>query len=368
MNVTVFGAGMVGSVMATDLAQRFAVTAIDLNETHLNLLPDDIHTLKSDFFTAIESDAVQNADILVGAVPGFMGYEMLQRVIPLGKPYIDISFFPEDPYPLHAQAVKTGSIVVMDCGVAPGMSNAILGYEASQAPIDRFTCYVGGLPIRRLQPHEYKAPFSPIDVIEEYTRPARYREYGQLVRKPAMSDIERIDFDDVGSLDAFLTDGLRTLLTNFPNIPHMVEKTLRYPGHIQQMIRLRDAGFFNEDEITVRGQTLRPIDVTSAILMDHWKLEIDEPEFTRFQVKIERGDKVICYDMYDEFDPISGNSSMSRTTGFTCTAMVNAVADGLLKKNGVYAPEQVCSDENVFRSVLNYLADRDISYVKTEMS
>jgi len=89
--------------------------------------------------------------------------------------------------------------------------------------------YVGGLPIVRQWPYEYKAVFSPLDVIEEYTRTARFVENGRVVTRPALTDLERVDFEGVGTLEAFNTDGLRTLIQTIP-APNMKEKTLRYPG------------------------------------------------------------------------------------------------------------------------------------------
>ena len=51
---------------------------------------------------------------------------------------------------------------------------------------------------KRKLPYQYKAPFSPVDVIEEYTRPARFIRNSKLVIKPALSDIELIEFEKAG--------------------------------------------------------------------------------------------------------------------------------------------------------------------------
>ena len=58
--------------------------------------------------------------------------------------------------------------------------------------INLFECFVGGLPFKRTLPFQYKAPFSPIDVIEEYTRPARMLIKGEIISNPPMSDPELI--------------------------------------------------------------------------------------------------------------------------------------------------------------------------------
>src|SRR5690606_33720977 len=112
---------------------------------------------------------VAEYDMVVGALPGFMGFEALRQVILAGKNVVDIAFFPEDPFRLDALAKEHGVTAIVDCGVAPGMSNLFAGYHAAQwAEMETFECYVGGLPRVRTWPFEYKAPFSPIDVIEEY--------------------------------------------------------------------------------------------------------------------------------------------------------------------------------------------------------
>src|SRR5690606_37773182 len=112
-------------------------------------------------------------DMVVTAVPGFMGFAILKQVIEAGKNVVDISFSPEDTLQLDALAKEKNITAIVDCGVAPGMSNLVLGRYNEEMTVSNFECYVGGLPKIRKKPFEYKAPFSPVDVIEEYTRPAR---------------------------------------------------------------------------------------------------------------------------------------------------------------------------------------------------
>ena len=105
-------------------------------------------------------------------------------------------------------AKERGVIAVMDCGVAPGMGNIILGYHNNQMEISDYECLVGGLPENVNGLGEYKAVFSPIDVIEEYIRPARYVQQ-QDDNKRSSSDTELIHFDEIGTLESWNFDGLR---------------------------------------------------------------------------------------------------------------------------------------------------------------
>ena len=180
-----------------------------------------------------------------------MGYKTLEASINCGKNIVDISFFPEDVLQLDQLAKEKGVTVITDCGVAPGMSNFIIGRYNEEMKIDALEIYVGGLPKVRKKPFQYKAPFSPADVIEEYTRPARLMENGHIIVRPALSEVEWIHFENLGTLEAFNTDGLRSLLYTMPHIKNQKEKTMRYPGHVDIIRSLKESGFFSETPIDV---------------------------------------------------------------------------------------------------------------------
>ncbi len=369
--IIVLGSGMVGRVIALDLAGEFEVTSVDVSPDNLAKLEGTaVKTLQADLTSpSALRDIVGPCDLVVGAVPGSMGFATLREVIAAGKDMVDISFFPEDALALDAAARKAGVTAIVDCGVAPGMSNMILGYHAARMTVKRFACYVGGLPFRREFPFEYKAPFSPADVIEEYTRPARYVENGHLVVKPALSDVEHMDFPEIGTLEAFNSDGLRSLLTTI-KVPNMIEKTLRYPGHVEHIRALRDSGFFDTDEIDVRGRKIRPLDFTSTVLFRQWLLHEEDDEFTVMRIIVE-GEaegraKRIEYDLFDRRDRVSGFSSMARTTGFPAAAAVRLVLTGRFGRKGVLPPEFLGTDEAVFRAVMDDLTARHVIYRLTE--
>ena len=279
---------------------------------------------------------------------------------------VDISFFAEDPFELDQLAKDKNITAVVDCGVAPGLSGIILGYYNKRMKIDSFECYVGGLPSEPKLPFKYKAPFSPSDVIEEYIRPARMIENGQVVVKEALSGSEIIDFGKAGNLEAFYTDGLRTMLKTM-KIPNMTEKTLRYPGHIEIIKLLKEIGFFSEKEIEISGKRNKPIDLASKILFPHWKLEKDEKEFTVMRVIIRGGQKKIRYDLYDEFDVDTKTSSMARTTGYTCTAAARLVLENRFGRKGICPPEFVGEDEGCFDYIKSHLNSRKVILCKTEI-
>ena len=372
--IAVLGAGMVGSAMALDLSRNFHVTSIDINEKSLSeiqLQNPSVQTINHDLNdTNSFKELLKPFDLVVTAVPGFMGYKTIKGVIEAGKDLVDISFFNEDPMTLDLLAKENNVTAIVDCGVAPGMSNLLLGYYNKKMKIDSFECMVGGLPKIRTKPFEYKAPFSPIDVIEEYTRPARFIENGKLVTKPALTDPDLETFEKVGTLESFNTDGLRSLLFTMKHIPNMKEKTLRYPGHIQLIQALIQSGFFSQEPVMINNVPVVPLHFSSKILLDDWKLKKDEEEFTVMKIKIvgkeNNLEKTIIYELFDEYDKASNTSSMARTTGYTCTATVNILADGLFTSKGVFPPEFVGEHKGCLHFILNYLKDKGVNYKVTE--
>ncbi|HEQ78980.1 MAG TPA: saccharopine dehydrogenase, partial [Euryarchaeota archaeon] len=308
--------------------------------------------------------AVEDADVVVGSVPGFMGYRTMERVIKNGKNFVDIAFMAEDARKLDKIAKKEGVTVVYDCGVAPGISNMVVGhFAASFDSLSSARIYVGGLPEERSWPYQYKAPFSPSDVLEEYVRPARYVKNGKMVEMPALSEPELMSFENVGELEAFNTDGLRSLIDTIA-CPNMVEKTLRYPGHIELMRVLRESGFFSLESVDVNGVAVRPRDLTSTLLFPMWELGPNEREFTVMRIVVEgmMNEKMVRYtcNLLDRYDEKSGFSSMSRTTGFPCTIIAREVASGRFEKPGVHPPELLGKIDNIFDTVVTGLTKRRV--------
>ncbi len=365
--IIVLGAGLVGSAIAVDLGRNYRVTSADRSASALKKLAGKgIETVQANLSdTSVIKQLVSSFDLVVGALPGFMGFEALRAVIEARKNVVDISFFPEDPFELDELAKQYGVTAVVDCGVAPGMGNIILGYHHARMKVVSFRCMVGGLPQVREWPWEYKAVFSPIDVIEEYIRPARYVEEGRLVTREALSDPELIDFEGIGTLEAFNTDGLRSLIRTMPDIPDMIERTLRYPGCIEYLRVLRKAGYFSYDEIEVNGARIRPIDITAKLLFPQWKLKPGEGDFTVMRIEVAGEEKKYIYDLLDRYDPATDTISMARTTGYTCSAVANLVLSGQFTRNGISPPEYVGAEAGAFEFVRAYLADRGVVYEET---
>jgi len=373
-NIIVLGAGMVGSTMAIDLSKTHKVTVTDLSQQVLDkvkLKCNSLNVLQLDVTNISElQTTISQFDLVICAVPGFLGFRTLKAIIDAEMNVIDISFFPENSLELDALAKEKKVTAIVDCGVAPGMDNVILGHYNEKMKLTDFECLVGGLPKVKQWPFCYKAPFSPIDVIEEYTRPARYVEQSQVVVREALSDCEFVDFDKVGTLESFNSDGLRSIIYTMPHIPNMKEKTLRYPGHVEYIKVLKSSGFFSEATINVNGNAVSPLDFTSKVLFNEWKLGETEEELTVMRVTL-KGENAagkqeeVVYNLHDVYCSKTQTSSMARTTGYTATAAANLFLEGLFNEKGVFPPELVGKHEACFNYFLKYLEERNIYYKKT---
>jgi len=376
----VLGAGMVGAVIGESLAEEagWEVAVADRDPEALRRVRDragartlEIRPVEADL---ADEDALRMLltpfDVVVGGVPGALGLRALKSVIEAGKRCVDISFMPEDPRALSATAEQSGACVVYDMGVAPGMSNLLAMREAqAMESVDRVRILVGGLPVERRRPFEYKAGFSPRDVLEEYTRPARIRRAGATRTVPALGEVETLDEPGVGTLEAFLTDGLRSLLDTI-DCPDMEEKTIRYPGHADLIATLRDVGLLDESPIEAGGVSVRPIDVAAALALPRWTFEEGEADVTIMRIEVEGvKDSTPTRARWTLRDQAGGQPftrSMSRVTAYPAAACARLLVEGDFSAPGVHPPERLAQQEGIVEQVLEYQSARGVAYERSE--
>lgn len=363
--VTVLGAGLIGRAMVFDLAGDFNVTVADLNPDNLRIAARwPCRTVQADLLAPGVLEAIAApADIVLSAMPGAIGFRVLERLIGLGKNVVDISFTEEDPTVLSERAAARGATVIVDCGVCPGLSNILAAHAARHRflRLDRYVCYVGGLPRHPQPPWFYKNPFAAESVIDEYTRPCRFRIGGEPVILDPLSGPETIEFPETGPLVAFHTDGIRTLLGSLPSVPTLIEKTLRHPEHYEFIVKLREAGFFAPDALPA----------LTAVCRRAWRFEPGEADITVMRLLFEgclrSGHAARLHmDLVDHYDAENGLLSMARTTGFTAAAAARIVLDGLLDRPGVHPPEALGFEGVLCRLLLDQLDRRGIRFTMRE--
>jgi saccharopine dehydrogenase-like NADP-dependent oxidoreductase len=372
MKVLVVGCGKVGSEIARDLAgsdEVDSVVAMDTSSENLKLLrkkvPKKIQTVKLSISQKTHlHPLLGKVDLVCGALPGRLGFDLMTETVKAGRDIVDISYTPRDAFELQRRAKEAGCRVVPQCGVAPGFTNMCVG-DASRRldQMESVEVFVGGLPEKPEPPLNYRIVFSLEDVVNEYSRPVQVIEDGKRRKVDALSGRGHISFPGVGRLEYFLTDGLGSLPRSFPRTREMHEFTLRYPGHADMMSTLRVLGFFDRNPVKIGGVEVEPRQMSIELLRGSMSRGSPE-DFLALRVDVKglsRGKRVhLRYQLLDRYDRRSGVSAMARTTAYPCTSVALLMGRGKIKETGIVTPERITQDERLFRFVLDRLDERGV--------
>ncbi|MBI5511015.1 MAG: saccharopine dehydrogenase NADP-binding domain-containing protein [Deltaproteobacteria bacterium] len=327
--IIVLGGGQQGRVIAADLARRHEVTVADVRA--LSLPP--ARSVQADLADpAVVTRLVAAHDLAVGALPARLGFAAAKSAIAAGRSYVDVAFFAEDVAALDAAAKRAKVAILPDCGLAPGISNLVVGRALAQGPRREICIEVGGVAADKSKPYGYVVTWSPEDLADEFKRPARIIRGGKVVSLPATSELERVEIDGVGTMESFLTDGLRTLLA-LEGVTEMTEKTLRWPGHVEAVRPLVKDGTF------AKTMTERCRDGLDLVV---------------FRIRVD-GEQVL---MVVEGRPEI--SAMARTTALTTAAFAHYAATTAIGAHGVLPPEQIGRDPVAYKTILDALALHEI--------
>ncbi|MBL0189181.1 MAG: hypothetical protein IPP97_25995 [Candidatus Obscuribacter sp.] len=359
MQIVIFGGGLQGLVIAKNLQDRPEkpqVTIADIVEPQN--LPAGIKGLKVDVLDLAQvKTATKGADALVLAVPSSIAHKALTNLLTLGIPVCDVSFTPDPPLSLDSEAKKSGACCVVDCGVAPGLSHILVGAAYRElGGLDEVEILVGGMPQAPPEVFRHAIYFNPSDLIAEYVRPARARSKGQnIAPSPLEAKIEPYHDKDLGHIESFLSDGLRSLLDSFPDVAEMNERTLRWSGHLPAMKFMHKLGLF-EDAVIAQ---------TAKSLNSHYPASAFE-DYLLMVVTARKGNKTLSWRMLDKHT--QGTSAMSRTTGYTTAAVTMLLAKKMFTAPGVHAPEVLGNEPELVKALLADLSERGVECKSLEMS
>ena len=377
MRILTIGCGYIGSVLIEHLADRLQSAEIVISDMKKetietvasDLRKDNVHPLQLDFYDYQKLvQTIKDFDITIGLAPGRLGYQTLKASIEACVDMVDLSYMPEDPVRLNDEAKRAKVTVIPDCGVAPGLSNIFVGRAVSVLTrVEDVYILVGGLPQKRVPPLDYKITWCVEDLIEEYVRKARIVKDGESIEVEALDGLEDIDFPGVGRLEAFYTDGVRTLHHTIRGVMNMWEKTMRYPGHAEKIRLLKDLGLFDEEPLL---QGTSPRGLTARLLEQKLRMpEVGDLLAMRIEVngisKSSRTRYSCC--LLDYYDAHKKVTAMGRTTAYTASAVVQLLAKGSIKEKGVVPPEKLGMNKKIFNKIMAELG-RDGIKVQEKMS
>jgi len=372
MKVLVAGCGNIGSVAAEDLARNkksVEVIVADNDKNRAKAVAEKIGTenisgKQIDVSNHKElANTLKDFDLVMGFLPGKLGYGFAEACVDAGKDLVDVSYMAENPMDLDDRALKNDVTIVPDCGLAPGISNILVGHAVNKLDVvETVQIMVGGLPEKPIPPLGYSITWSPESLIDEYTRKARIVKKSKIVEVEVLTGLERIVFPGFGKLEAFYTDGLRTLMYTI-KARNMWEKTLRYPGHADKINLIKALGFFEEKEVEVGGAAVSPRKLTAKLLGQ--KLRRPEiKDVVALEVRVEgiKGQKQLkyVYRLLDYCDAKRGVTAMARTTAYPASVVAQLLARRRVDEKGVVPPEKLGMQDEIYRMFLSELEKRGV--------
>ena len=373
MKILSVGCGNIGSVAAEDLSKsriHDEVIVADYDKTRAEAVAEKIGTdnVSPMQLDATKPDVLQRTlekyDAVMGFLPGNLGFRLMEACITAGVGLVDVSFMAEDPLRLDKRAAEAGVTIIPDCGLAPGISNLLVGHAVSELnEVKAVHIMVGGLPEKPVPPLGYVITWSPESLIDEYTRKAGIVRNGKCVRVEALTGLETIDFPGVGELEAFWTDGLRTLMSTV-KANDMWEKTLRYCGHAEKIKAFEQLGFFDEKEIDVEGVRVSPRKLTVELLGQRLrKPGVKDIVVLSVEVAGVRSQKKTCYSyrLLDCYDKKRQVTAMARTTAYPASIITQFMLEGAIKERGIIPLEKTGMNKDVFEKFMSELEKRGVN-------
>jgi saccharopine dehydrogenase-like NADP-dependent oxidoreductase len=190
---------------------------------------------------------------------------------------------------------------------------------------------------------------------QEYTRPARIiKDHAVHTIEPTWGpgNVSELEFvignEPPKQMEAFVSDGLRSLLGLHWRIKNMAEYTVRWPGHMAFVGRLLD-------DPKTHGQK----EFIKAFRKELGNEHIEDLVVSQILVNGKS-----CFTLKDT--PKNGVTSMARCTGYTCASFARMILQQEVDREkssllrGVITPELVGMNNAAYNSIITSLKGKDI--------
>jgi lysine 6-dehydrogenase len=343
------GAGMMGRAVAFDIVQshgRDSLAVVDANKAACDSLRSwldiDVHCL--DAKDPSIDTMIKDSDAVIVALPYGFNLGFMKRAIAGGAHFCDLGGNDDvvsSQLALDAEAKKAGVLCVPDCGLAPGMAGILGAHLASEFDsVDELTMRVGGLPQHPIPPLNYQLVFSVGGLINEYKEKCKVLRDGKITLVDPMDEVEDLEFQGIGKLEAFTTSGGAAWLPEMfqGKIRKLDYKTIRYPGHAVIIRSILKLGLADENEIAP-GITPRKVLETQMAK----NLRGDDEDLILVRVTasgiIGGRESTKNLDIIDRYDRKNNITAMMRTTAYPTSIIAQMIVDGRIKERGVMTPE-----------------------------
>ncbi len=368
-DVLVWGAGRIGYAAVYDLVNEgYKLIVADVSREALEKISNDfdIDTVKVGFDYDWLTQYKNKVSIVSSSLPGPIAFESVYNCLKRGLNMVDAtSLSGEDPRKLESATEEGGTFLVAYAGVAPGMIQVLSGAVYRElGGLDSLEIYCGGMPQDpEGKPLKTNITWSPIGYLGMYARKSRKVVNGEIVYVDPLEDSGEIEFPGEGVYEYFLSDGLRSLLFNFKDVPYMAEYSLRWKGHLEQVKLIRDLGLLSKEPVQVGDVTVKPIEVLASIL--NTKLSRDPRDKVLTIVIGRKGGKTIKYINVTYYDESRGLTAMQQTTGFNLSRFTAMALNGyLIREKGINYPEEYGLDEKLFKIYLDNMKKVGITFKK----
>lgn len=365
----VVGAGRQGVAAAYDMAKwgdAASILLADINRDLATRAAERVNNLIGrKIATATQVDTrdynalvelLKPIDVFLCAVPFRFILECTRAAIGAGASMVDLGGHTNtvlEQLAMNDEARATGITVIPDCGMGPGMNNTLGVYAIEQLQARGVTprevrLWDGGLPQTPPEPWGYQCSFHINGLTNEYDGQALFLRDGAITPLDTLTELEIVEFDGIGRLEAFVTSGgTSTAPYTYEGILQVYEnKTLRYPGHYIQFKAFKDLGIFSEEPLTVApGLTVSPRQVYHALLAPSIEAErVIDICLMRAKGTGEKDgeDCSLVIDLIDRYDETTGFTAMERLTGWHAAIMAQFIARSEIPP-GVWSLEKAIS-------------------------
>ena len=379
MKALILGCGNIGSVATQDFAESMSSVEVFVADKNMVRAQEVAKRIGKDNVAGIQLNAsnyselvhtLETFDLVMGFLPGDLGYRLVKACVDARKDLVDVSYMPENPLTLNDEAARANATIIPSCGLAPGISNILVGHAIRKLDKTQTVhIMVGGLPATPVPPLDYTITFSAESVIDEYTRKARIIKDSKVIDVEALTGLEEVEFPGVGRLEAFYTDGLKTLLHTVKGVEDMWEKTLRYPGHAKKIELLKALGFFDEEPIDVNGVSLSPRRLSARLFGQKLLMPgVKDIVVMKVEVSGVRSGRHVSYTYHlsDQYDERKGITAMARTTAYTASIIAQLILRKVIREKGVVPPERIGMSEEFFSTFLKELRKRGIKITESK--